>query len=305
MESGYRRMEKDIIRLGTRGSKLALIQTNIVIDILKQQFPTLRFETVIIRTLGDKILDKPLQEIGGKGLFISELEEAMIKGEIDLAVHSAKDMPADLPQELDILGVLKREDPRDVLITRASTVLKDLPTIVIGTSSQRRQAQIEELYPNVDSRPLRGNVDTRLRKLSEGEYDGIILAAAGIKRLQFDQEENFNYRYLEISEMIPAAGQGIIAIEGKKEGIVSEIVRAISDRTAELELGLERKALELFMADCHEPVGIYSRVEGEKVTLWMMKRQKGIIKKLVQSTVIEKRWDLTRNMVEQIMEETT
>ncbi|MDF2843546.1 MAG: porphobilinogen deaminase [Herbinix sp.] len=298
-------MEKDTIRIGTRGSKLALIQTNMVIDVLKQQFPNLRFETVIIRTLGDKILDKPLQEIGGKGLFISELEEAMIKGEIDLAVHSAKDMPEELPQELGILGVLKREDPRDVLITRATTTLNDLPSIVIGTSSQRRQTQIEELYHNADCRPLRGNVDTRLRKLSEGEYDGIILAAAGIKRLQLDHEENFNYRYLEISEMIPAAGQGIIAIEGKKEGIVSELVKAVSDKTAELELRLERKALELFMADCHEPVGVYSKVDGEEVTLWMMKRQNGIVKKLVQSTTMEKRWDLTRTMVEQISEEIT
>ncbi len=298
-------MEKDTIRVGTRGSKLALVQTNMVIDVLKQQFPNLRFETVIIRTLGDKILDKPLQEIGGKGLFISELEEAMIKGEIDLAVHSAKDMPAELPQELGILGVLKREDPRDVLITRATTTLNDLPSIVIGTSSQRRQTQIEELYHNADCRPLRGNVDTRLRKLSEGEYDGIILAAAGIKRLQLDHEENFNYRYLEIIEMIPAAGQGIIAIEGKKEGIVSELVKAVSDKTAELELWLERKALELFMADCHEPVGVYSKVDGEEVTLWMMKRQNGIVKKLVQSTTMEKRWDLTRTMVEQISEEIT
>ena len=298
-------MEKDTIRVGTRGSKLALVQTNMVIDVLKQQFPNLRFETVIIRTLGDKILDKPLQEIGGKGLFISELEEAMIKGEIDLAVHSAKDMPAELPQELGILGVLKREDPRDVLITRATTTLNDLPSIVIGTSSQRRQTQIEELYHNADCRPLRGNVDTRLRKLSEGEYDGIILAAAGIKRLQLYHEENFNYRYLEIIEMIPAAGQGIIAIEGKKEGIVSELVKAVSDKTAELELWLERKALELFMADCHEPVGVYSKVDGEEVTLWMMKRQNGIVKKLVQSTTMEKRWDLTRTMVEQISEEIT
>ena len=298
-------MEKDIIRIGTRGSKLALIQTNMVIDVMKQQFPNLRFETVIIRTIGDKILDKPLQEIGGKGLFISELEEAMIKGEIDLAVHSAKDMPAEHPQELDILGVLKREDPRDVLITRATTSLNLLSSIVIGTSSLRRQTQIEELYNNTDCRPLRGNVDTRLRKLSEGEYDGIILAAAGIKRLQLDQEENFNYRYLEVSEMVPAAGQGIIAIEGKKEGIVSELVRAVSDKTAELELGLERKALELFMADCHDPIGVYSRIDGGEVTLWMMKQQNGSVKKLVQSTVIESCWDLTHKMVKQLLEEAT
>ncbi len=298
-------MNKELIRIGTRGSRLALVQTNMVIDALKRQYQSLQYEIVVIRTLGDKILDKPLQEIGGKGLFISEIEDALMRGEIDLAVHSAKDMPARLPGELDILGVLQREDPRDVLITRSLAGPDYPPAMVIGTGSGRRQAQIEALYQDAVCRPLRGNVDTRLRKLSQGEYDGIVLAAAGIKRLQLDREEDFTYRYLTADEVIPAAGQGIIAVEGRKGSIAGELIGAVSDRTTELELAMERKALELFAADCHEPVGVYSRVRGEEVTLWMMKQINGRVRKLVRSAALDRRWELIRDMVERILEEIT
>ncbi len=296
-------LSKDKIRIGTRGSKLALIQTETVIQTLRQRYPDITCETVIIKTVGDKILDKPLQEIGGKGLFISEFEDALLQGEIDLAIHSAKDMPVQLPEGLDILGVLKREDPRDVLITVSSKGSGDKPAPVLGTSSLRRQFQIAAIYEHAECRPLRGNVDTRLRKLAEGEYDGIILAAAGIKRMQLDREDRFSYRYLTVEEMIPAAGQGIIAIEGRKDSEVRALLGAITDPAAELELSLERRALELFSADCHEPVGIYANVRENLVTLWMMRQQNGKLIKKTGSTALADRWKLLEAMVKQIQEE--
>lgn len=295
-------MKEKKIKIGTRGSKLALAQTELVIDAMKQSSPELEYEIVVIRTAGDKILDKPLAEFGGKAVFVSEFEEALLQDEIDIAVHSAKDMPMELSEGLDIVGVLKREDPRDVLITLKQTNIDDKSTAMIGTSSLRRQIQIEQLYNNIRCSSIRGNVTTRLDKLKEGIYDGIILAAAGINRLKLNQETECQYKYLDIDECIPAAGQGIIAIEGKKNTEWSHLFETITDRDARIELETERLALKIFEAGCHEPIGVYAKVDENQITVRMMKEINGKIIKRNETASTSSRLKLIENMVKNIME---
>lgn len=294
---------KKKIRIGTRGSSLALVQTDLVIDAIREKYPEYDYEVVVKRTTGDKILDKPLLEFGGKGVFVTEFEDAILQGELDIAVHSAKDMPMEIREGLDIIGVLKREDPRDVLITLQSTDINEIEKAIIGTSSLRRQTQIQELYRNIQCSSLRGNVNTRLKKLSEGMYDGIILAAAGINRLKLDQLPEFKYRYLSIDEIIPAGGQGIIAIEGRKDSEIAAILSQISNPNAGIELATERKALEFFHAGCHEPIGVYSMISGDDMKLWMMKEHKGRLIKKKGCITLDKRLTLVEEMVKSIQEE--
>lgn len=252
-------MEK--IKIGTRGSALALAQTELVIRKIKEKSPGVECEICMITTKGDKILDKSLVEFGGKGVFLTEIEEKLQTGEIDIAVHSAKDMPMELAEGLAIMGVLKREDPRDVLVTTdwKGFLQKEHP--VIGTSSLRRQTQIQQIFSNAVCSLLRGNVNTRLKKLEEGMYDGILLAAAGLNRLGLEREEKFHYHIFDIDRMIPAGGQGIIAVEGRKDSRFSGLLESITHENTKIELKLERKALKLLEAGCHEPVGIYTRLE--------------------------------------------
>lgn len=254
-------MEKLII--GTRGSALALAQTDLVIRQIKERALEVECEICIITTKGDKILDKPLVEFGGKGVFVTEIEEKLKSGEIDLAIHSAKDMPMELAEGLAIIGVLKREDPRDVLVTMdwEDFLQKEHP--VIGTSSLRRQIQIQQEFPDALCQTLRGNVNTRLKKLEEGMYDGILLAAAGLRRLGLEKEEKFHYHVLDIDRMIPAGGQGIIAVEGREDSRFLGLLESITHEEAKIELELERKALRLLEAGCHEPVGVFTRIEPE------------------------------------------
>ncbi|MCM1162528.1 MAG: hydroxymethylbilane synthase [Roseburia sp.] len=254
-------MEKLII--GTRGSALALAQTELVIRRLKEISPEVECEIRIITTKGDKILNKPLAEFGGKGVFVTEIEEKLKSGEIDLAVHSAKDMPVELAEGLAIIGVLKREDSRDVLVTVdwEDFLQKEHPSI--GTSSLRRQVQIQQEFPNALCKSLRGNVNTRLKKLEDGMYDGILLAAAGLRRLGFEKENKFHYHMLDIDRMIPAGGQGIIAIEGRKDSRFLGLLASITHEETKIELELERKALRLLEAGCHEPIGVFTRLERE------------------------------------------
>ena len=292
-----------IVKIGTRGSRLALVQTNLVIKEINKHYPQLKCETVIITTMGDKILDKPLIEFGGKGVFITEFEDALIRKEIDLAVHSAKDMPMELGAGLEISFVLRREDPRDVLITSNPVKIEELEVATIGTSSLRRQIQIEQLYGNITCTLLRGNVNTRLRKLSEGLYDGIILAAAGIKRLGLENDPQYNYRYLDFDEMIPAGGQGIVAVETRVNSELSQMMKNISDPVAGMELEIERKVLNLFQAGCHEPIGVFSEVKQGEVKLRIMKDVNGRIVKLSGKVDIEKRLELVECLVKNILEE--
>lgn len=253
------------IRIGTRGSLLALAQTDLFIAQLQKQYPGIACEKVILKTAGDKILDKPLLEFGGKAVFVTEFEDAIREGRIDYAVHSAKDMPTELAEGLTVACVLPREDARDVLVTRKGTKPAEWKQAVIGTGSLRRQTQILALYPDAVCKSLRGNVPTRLEKLKTGEYDGIILAAAGLKRLRLQSSPEFDYTYLGLDEMVPAGGQAIVAVEGRR-GSEQEFLKAVTDEKAALELEAERFILNKLEAGCHEAVGVFAEItSGETV----------------------------------------
>ena len=261
-------MGSKVIKIGTRGSALALAQTELVISAVKRCHPGACIEKVIIKTKGDKEKDKPVASFGGKGVFITEIEEALSCGKIDMAVHSAKDLPASLSEGLHIPGVLGREDVRDVFVTRAGTSYEDLfqkEHLIVGTGSLRRQFQLQFHHQqDIEFKNIRGNVPTRLDKLKNGEYDGIILAAAGLKRLGLEDEKDFEYKYFNIEEMVPAAGQGIIAIETRKEdctsgdSYISGILKDITDYNTFTHYCNERKILKALDAGCHEAIGIIS-----------------------------------------------
>ncbi|MEE0776576.1 MAG: hydroxymethylbilane synthase, partial [Bacillota bacterium] len=201
------------LRIGSRGSKLALTQTNMVADAIREANPGLNVKVVIIKTKGDLIQDKPLNEIGDKGLFVKEIEEALLRKEIDLAVHSLKDMPGEQPEGLEMAVTPQREDPRDVIITfEPMRSIKDLPpNSKIATGSPRRIDQLKKLRPDITTMPMRGNVDTRIRKSKEQGYQGIVLAAAGLNRLGM----KYMGFPLEVDEMIPAPAQGILGLESR------------------------------------------------------------------------------------------
>ena len=253
------------IRIGTRDSKLSLAQAMLVIQAIEKACPGSRPQLVCRKTAGDKLLDRPLVDFGGKGAFVSEFEEGLLRGEIDFAVHSAKDLPMELADGLGILGVLPREDRLDVLVTLKGKKAKG--TVSIGTASLRRSLQIKELgkalWPGcqVCPRLLRGNVLTRLDKLEQGLYDGIVLAAAGLKRLDIQgiREGRYEYRVFSEEEMIPAGGQGIIAVEGRRDDRLNWIIRRIIHQETMEELLVERMALKRLNAGCHEPVGVSCR----------------------------------------------
>lgn len=268
---------KRIIRIGTRKSDLAVIQAKLVAAALEQAEPGIGTELVYKMTEGDRILDRPLLSFGGKGVFVTEFEEALQRGEIDFAVHSAKDLPMELAKGLTVVGVPQREDPRDVLVTMWDRDLKGKEQIVIGTSSLRRKAQIEagripaglwDEQAAVRCENLRGNVLTRLRKLEDGEYDGEILAAAGLKRLGLWEDSRYRYTVLDCGEFIPAGCQGILAVEGRKDDELTGLAGRITHRETRISFDFERKVLGLLGAGCHEPVGVYSKIEGETLYGW-------------------------------------
>ena len=291
---------KQTIKVGSRKSPLAMAQTNLVIKAIQNKYPDATFDVIPIETLGDRILNKPLIEFGGKGVFVSEFETALLNKDIDIAVHSAKDMPMTLAEGLDIVGVPKREDPRDVLITRKGFNLEKKRPLLIGTSSLRRQLQISDIY-EVESKSLRGNINTRLKK---GEYDGIILAAAGLNRLDVKEEENYEFRYLSIDEMIPAGGQGILAVEGRIEDPLLEVIQVINDKQAQRCLETERKVLKLLNAGCQEPIGVYSCMDdNEFLQLWIMYEHQGKLYKLKDRASRKDNLAFAENMVERLLKQ--
>lgn len=256
------------IVIGSRGSKLALWQTNHVADLINN---LISCEIAIekIKTTGDKILDSPLAKIGGKGLFVKEIEVALSGGTIDLAVHSMKDMPTDIPSDLMIGAVLKREDPRDVLLSRKNVLLKDLPpNAVIGTSSLRRKAQLLKYRPDFSFTDVRGNLDTRLRKMDSGQFDGMILAAAGIKRMGWAE------RIAEIISpdiSLPAVGQGAIGIEVRKDDSrIRDLVGKLNNEETHICVTAERALMKRLEGGCQVPVGAIARIENGKLTLSAM-----------------------------------
>lgn len=258
------------IRIGTRKSRLAMVQTELVRDLIQAKFPEMEIELAPMSTRGDQILDRSLTSFGGKGVFTKELEEALLAGTVDLAVHSAKDMPMEFPEGLALGAVLDRANPGDVLITRNGVCVRDLPAgSVIGTSSLRRELQIKEWNPQVQIKLLRGNVQTRLRKLQEGEYDGILLAAAGLERLGLDQPEGLFLEYLNQEQFVPAAGQGILAVE-IRNGELADVMAAIHSVDAEVMLRAEREYLTLLGGGCNAPCGAYCRREGDRLVMSVM-----------------------------------
>ncbi len=261
---------KHVLRLGTRGSPLALWQANTVAArVTAAGGPPCRI--VVIKTSGDRLQDAPVSEIGGKRLFVKEIEDALIGGEIDLAVHSSKDLPAVLPEGLAIAGVLPREDPLDAVVLPTSTVrlkpgttsdrvtsIDQLaamlgPSPSLGTGSVRRIAQLIRLFPKARFTPIRGNLDTRLRKLDNGEHDALVLAAAGLRRLGHDARISLR---LPASISVPAPGQGIIAIESREDDEqVRQVVTMINDAAAEAALRAERTVVAALGGGCQAPIG--------------------------------------------------
>lgn len=252
-------MEK--IKIGTRGSKLAIMQTKIVEEALKSYFPALDAEIVIIKTQGDKILDKPLSEIGDKGLFINEFEDALLNNEIDIAVHSAKDLPSELKEGLEIVCTPKRADARDLLIKRKNA--KEVS--IIGTSSPRRQFYMKKYFPQAELKMIRGNVDTRLKKLENGEYDAIILAKAGLDRLKISDmlKEKFYIEVFDTDKVLPAACQGIIAIEARNNSNFRDEIEKINDDKTFRQYKIEREVLKHLQVGCSEVNAVYSNFTDE------------------------------------------
>ena len=252
------------IRIGTRGSRLALWQAEFVAAELKKFFPALDVELVTVHTTGDKILDAPLAKIGGKGLFTKELEFQLARGEIDAAVHSLKDVPTELPDGFRIAAITRRAQPFDAFVSNKFPTFDALPTgAVIGTSSLRRAAQVSALRPDVAIKNLRGNVETRLGKLDADDFDAIILAAAGLERL------GHAARIRELlTAIIPAAGQGALAIEtlGDDESTL-RLVRRLNDAETFAAAEVEREFLREVGGSCQVPVGVFAQVVNEQLTV--------------------------------------
>lgn len=248
-----------MIRIGTRKSKLALIQTELVKTQILKYFPNEKIEIVHVVTHGDKVLDKPLGEIGGKGVFTKEIEEKLLDKTIDIAVHSAKDVPMELADGLCLGAVLLRDDNRDVILKRKETKKIGAGSI-IGTSSLRREIQIKQISPDVTIKSLRGNVGTRIDKLKSGEYDAIILAAAGLKRLGLDNDTELDYIYPDEEKFISAAGQGILAIECRN-GDLKDVMAVLDDRKARICLEAEREFLKCLDGSCNAPCGAHCTVD--------------------------------------------
>ena len=253
--------------VGTRGSNLALVQTNWVVEQLKKNNPDIEFEIKIIKTKGDLIKDLPLDKIGDKGLFVKEIEKSLLDKEIDMAVHSMKDMPSYLPEGLKFAHSPRREDPRDALIFREGyKTLEDLPqSAKIGTGSKRRKYQLLKHRPDLEIVPIRGNIETRIKKIETENLDGVVLAASGLRRAGL--EEKIDY-YIPTDIMLPAPAQGILALEIREDDKETEkIIDSIKDNITKVQIDAERGFLIGVNGSCHIPMGAYCEVDGEKITL--------------------------------------
>lgn len=281
------------IKIGTRKSKLALAQTTMVVNEIKNYFPSINIQVVHFTTKGDKVLNKPLINIGGKGVFVTEIEDALINKEIDLAVHSAKDLPLQLQDNLTISAVLERGNYRDTLVTVKGKEIDFSRETVIGTGSNRRKLAFKNLYPNATFRDIRGNVDTRLNKLYKGEYDGIILAMSGVERLNLLSDSRFTFTPFDYKDFVPAPCQGIIAVESRNNDL-TEILSKINHQDTFYAFETERHILHILNADCGMPLGAYSFVENNKINVVYTSDSKEIITK---SDLIENRFSLAESVV--------
>ncbi len=251
------------LTIATRGSKLALWQSHHIKGCIESARPDIEVELKIVVTTGDKILDVPLAKIGGKGLFLKEIEEALLAGEAQMAVHSLKDVPTVMPEGLILAAITTREDTKDALLSEQYPSIESLPQgAVVGTSSLRRRMQLMKQRPDLVIKDLRGNVDTRIRKLKEGEFDAIILAAAGINRLGFTTLVNY-FSPIPLDTMIPSMGQGALGIQTIDEPWVLEIAQLLEDAHSRIETTIEREFVDTLQGGCQVPIGVSASVEGE------------------------------------------
>ncbi len=253
-------MPEETLRIATRKSPLALWQAHYVSNMLQHHHPQLKIELVTMTTQGDKILDTPLAKVGGKGLFVKELETGMLEGRADIAVHSMKDVPVDFPTGLHLAVICEREDPRDAFVSNAYTSLDDLPGGArLGTSSLRRQSQIAAIRPDLIISDLRGNVNTRLKKLDDGEYDAIILAAAGLKRLEFEERIT---QFIDTDICLPAIGQGAVGIECRTDDArVHNLIAPLNDNKTQIRVLAERAMNQRLQGGCQVPIAGYAEFE--------------------------------------------
>lgn len=258
---------KSKIVIGTRSSKLALWQANHIKTELLKLYPELEINLKEIKTKGDHITDVPLSKVGSKGLFTKEIEDALLKNEIDLAAHSLKDLPTKLPEGLKIGAILKREEPHDILISNSKIKFKDLSKdSKVGTSSLRRIAQLRSTRNDLEYMELRGNIDTRIKKLEEGKYDAIVLAYSGVKRLGF---ENKITEHFDPKELLPAVGQGALAIEIRENDLeIAILISLLNHDETHLMSIAERAFLETLQGGCQVPVGAYSEIKNNQITLY-------------------------------------
>ncbi|ELJ8717129.1 hydroxymethylbilane synthase [Vibrio cholerae] len=259
-------MTETPIRIATRQSPLALWQANYVKDALMAAHPGLQVELVTMVTRGDVILDTPLAKVGGKGLFVKELEIAMLEGRADLAVHSMKDVPVDFPDGLGLVTICEREDPRDAFVSNTYAKIEDLPSgAIVGTCSLRRQCQLKAARPDLVIKELRGNVGTRLSKLDAGEYDAIILAAAGLKRLELESRIR---SFIEPEQSLPAVGQGAVGIECRvNDQRVRALLTPLNHADTADRVRCERAMNLTLQGGCQVPIGSYALLEGD--TIWL------------------------------------
>lgn len=249
------------ITIATRGSKLALWQSEHIKAVLEEKNPGLEVDLKIVITSGDKIIDTPLAKIGGKGLFLKEIEEAMLRGEAQIAVHSLKDVPTVMPDGLVLAAITEREDVRDAMLSEKYTEIDELPKgAVVGTSSLRRRMHLARIRPDLIIKDLRGNVDTRIRKLKEGQFDAIILAAAGISRLELLDAVEHIYP-ISLMEMIPAMGQGALGIQCVDDPEVIKIAEQLEDEYSRIETTIEREFVDMLEGGCQVPIGVNAFVQ--------------------------------------------
>jgi hydroxymethylbilane synthase len=255
-----------LLVFATRPSQLARLQTRLVIDKLRSSWNDLSFEEVIISTKGDRVLDQPLQEIGGKGLFTYELERALLKGKVDAAVHSLKDLPIEDTNGLKIGAISMREDARDILFCPAGYKLENLPSkAVIGTSSVRRKAQLLAIRPDLEIKAIRGNVETRIRKVNEGHYDAIVLAAAGVLRLGLQEVIT---QYLPLEKSIPSPGQGALAVQCRASDYETiKYLQEVEHTATRKAVTAERSFLEALGGGCSLPIAAFASVEEEIISM--------------------------------------
>ena len=254
------------LKIGTRGSKLALIQTNYVVNILKIIIPETVIDIRIIKTSGDIMQDVSLLKIGGQGVFVKEIEDALLSRKIDLAVHSMKDVPGEIPEELMFAAILPREDVRDVLVSRNNIKMEFMPRgAKIGTGSQRRGAQIKAIMPDVNIVPLRGNIDTRLKKIETENLTGVILAAAGMKRVGLTEKIT---QFLPVETMLPAVGQGALGLQIRKDDAdLVKICARMNDTATAAEVAAERSFLRGLGGGCLLPIAALGKLDGQRLSL--------------------------------------